>query len=461
MRNMRVLWVCLLAMSGGCATRPPWPDPESAASIATQTRGAIEVTVEAGTVDVQTPVGDQLQLHQAVHEALLHSTTVQIALAQVRVAQANAHQSRLLPNPIVSVVFRWPDTGGSPIIEAGLAAELLSLLKKPGEIKASDNRLRASSAEAIAVVLDVLSQVQSRYAEVQALDALVPVLEERVRLLERMTAIAESRLRTGEGTRLDVTTLQTQAVELQVEIIEREQERRDARLVLARLIGRPSDTAGWRVEPWSPPPVTESLPGEHEWIAAALTHRPEIQAIQWELLALGAEARLTGWGWLEGDEVGVDAEREDGWSVGPSLSVPIPVFDWGQARREEAQAKQSEAMHRLTEASRQVIEDVRRAHASHAASYRALVQVRDRLMPLLERRQQESESAYRAGQSDVIVLILAQQDLQAGRARLIELERKTSESLIRLHRAVGGPGHSPSPQRQDADNTSPAQENVQ
>jgi outer membrane protein TolC len=43
-----------------------------------------------------------------------------------------------------------------------------------------------------------------------------------------------------------------------------------------------------------------------------------------------------------------------------------------------------------------------------------------------------------------VPLILADQDLLAARTKLIELQRQTSTSLARLHRAVGGPGAAPS-----------------
>lgn len=52
-----------------------------------------------------------------------------------------AKQARLLPNRM-SVVFRWPQGGGSPEVEAGLAADLVSLLSRPGRLTAADSRLR-------------------------------------------------------------------------------------------------------------------------------------------------------------------------------------------------------------------------------------------------------------------------------------------------------------------------------
>jgi outer membrane protein TolC len=52
----------------------------------------------------------------------------------------------------------------------------------------------------------------------------------------------------------------------------------------------------------------------------------------------------------------------------------------------------------------------------------------------------QAEAQYKAGQTDITSLFLAEQDLRAARARTIELERRASEALIRLERSAGGPG---------------------
>ena len=107
--------------------------------------------------------------------------------------------------------------------------------------------------------------------------------------------------------------------------------------MLSRLIGHPSGEANWRVSPWEPPPLLRNP--EPEWIKAALEHRPEIQSKRWELSALGAERKLAWFAPFEGLETGAESERDAEWSVGPSISSPIPIFDFGQARRDELDLK--------------------------------------------------------------------------------------------------------------------------
>lgn len=427
-----------LLLVAGCATRPSRAELD-AALVKAGVSETIVFKVHGGPVDVAGESSPVLTLPEAVRRTLGSDPDVQAALARVRAAEADADQERLLPNPIVSVVSRFPEDSGKPVIEADLGFELLSLLQRPGRISAADHRLRGASAEAVAVVLDSIAEVEERYAAVQSLDAQVPVLQEQRALLDRLHGLARDRLNKGEGTRLDVTTLETQQLALEVEIAQKRLARRQERLTLARLLGEPSGAAGWTLSPWSAPAQVAT---EGAWVSAALTRRPEVASQRWELAALGVETRLARFSPFEPAEVGVKAERDVGepWTVGPAISAPVPLFDWGQAKRAKAAALRSEAEHKLTKVQRTVVEEVRKAHAAYVESLGALALARDRLVPAQERRRRETEDAYKAGLTDVTALVLADQDLLASKAKLIELEEQASSALVKLERAVGGPG---------------------
>lgn len=428
----------IVLLAAGC-TAAPKPDYDAQVARATGIGEPIRFEMRGGPADVRDSLSPTLTLPEAVRQALAHDPSVQAAIARVRAATADAQQARLLPNPVLNVAFRFPEDSGKPIIDAGLTADLLSVLQQPRRASAADARLRAASSEVLTAVLDLLSNVQEHYAAIQSLDAQMGVLDERGKLIGRLLDLARARLDKGEGTQFDVTSLQAQQVELETEVAERQLEQRDERLQLARLIGRPSGDARWQVSKWQMPGRVAAA-RETEWIAAAVRHRPEAQARRWELAALGDELALARLAPFEGTEVGVDSERDANWTVGPAASVPLPLFDWGQARRAKATAQVIEARHNLTQTLRQVVEDVRRAYASFASTDATLAKVQSQLIPLQERRRQQAEAAYLAGQTDITGLLVAEQDLQATRTKLVELQRKTSEASIRLERAVGGAG---------------------
>ncbi|WP_158633570.1 TolC family protein [Tautonia sociabilis] len=426
-----------MILLSGCRLQTIAP-PEEEAAAAIGLAGAIVFREQPMPVEEDDATPELLSFPEALRLTLKNDPGIQAALGRVRIAQADADQARLLPNPILSVAFRIPDSGGRAVVEAGLAEDLLSVLRRPGLVSAADDRLRAAGAEAVSAVLDAVSSLGERFVAAQALDSLCSELEERKRLNARLIELARARLELGEGTLLDLTTAEAQRLEIESEIAERQLERREERLALARLIGQPGGAADWRLPAWDPPnPIT--VP-DRRWAEAALVRRPEVQAKEWQLAALGAERRLAWLAPLEGAGVGVDAEREEEWSVGPSIALPLPIFDFGQARRARARAAVLEASHELTGIKRLVVEEIRRAHEAYAATLANLARVERELMPLAERRLGQAQFQFKTGETDITELLLAEQDLHEAHTRLIELQRKASVALIRLERAVGGAG---------------------
>lgn len=425
------------ALAVGCTSARSRVDAEAAIARSLQSAEAIVFRTEGDPLDAGGGSTGSLTAADAVRRAIETSPELQVALARVRVAEAEADQAALLPNPVLSFVLRFPSGGGKPDIDAGLSADLLSVLQRPRRTSAAEQRIEAEAARALSTALDVVADVQARYAEVQALEELVPVLEGRLELLGRLRDVAQARLDIGEGTRQDVTALEAERTLLAVDIAAQRQELNLARLGLARALGDPSGPAAWTLEPWSPPAAIQVA--EQSWIEAALESRPEVLAIEWELAAREDEEALARGEVFGGAAVGVAAERQPDWSVGPSIASPLPLFDTGSARAARARALTSEERHRLTQAQRTVVEEVRSALATLISSQQSYERVLRDLMPLQERRRSEIEEAYRLGLVDVTSLLLADQALQAARARRVELARDVSLAQNRLQRTVGGP----------------------
>ncbi|MBL8841889.1 MAG: TolC family protein [Planctomycetes bacterium] len=427
------------ALLGCVAPTPIDVAPEQAIAERSGLTSAVEfqaVGPDGGPIDEPDRVGDALSFADAIRRAVATDPSLQSALARVRIAIADADQARLLPNPVLDIVVRFG--GGAPQVEASIAQQLIEAIQRPTRASAADHRLREAAAATVTTALDVISAVQESYIDAQASAALRPLLEQRLNLVERLVSIAKARLDVGEGTRGDVVTLDAQRAELLVLIDRAQLEERTHRLELARLVGEPSSAAGWLLDAWTAPALIDRP--ESAWVEAGLRARPEIQAITWRLAALGddeALLRLLPW---QGASAGIDAQRDGDWSVGPSISAPVPIFDSGQARRARLTAEQLESRHELTLARRIVVEEVRVAYQTVTASRFNLARVRDELVPLQRQRRQLAEDSFRAGQTDSTPLFLAEQDLRIAQTQAIEAEARAALALVRLQRAVGGKG---------------------
>jgi len=89
---------------------------------------------------------------------------------------------------------------------------------------------------------------------------------------------------------------------------------------------------------------------------------------------------------------------------------------------------------------------VRIAHRAFADSIANLTRVQRELIPLQQRRREQAEFSYRAGQTDVTTLLLAEEDLRKALVTAIESERLTTLARVRLQRALGGPGAATAPE---------------
>lgn len=429
----------LIIVLAGCVRPIPQTYTETvvARTIGLLPSETLEFQSQAEPLEHPSTAPSLLDAGQVVRLSVLRSPQVQAALARVRIAQAEAEQARLLPNPIISMVLRFPESGGNPVIDAGIAADLLTVLRRPGAASAADARLRATSADALTAVLDVARHAQERFFTIQSLEATLAVLQARGDLLRRLHDLAESKLRIGESTKLDLITIRAQQVQLEADIADRNIELRNERLALAQLIGQPGSTAEWTVTPWDESEMP--VPTESELLSIAMNRRPEIQQRQWQLAALGADQRLTSWEILHGAEVGIATERDGNWSAGPSVSIPVPLFDFGQTAKDRARAAVIEARHELVATCRGVIEEVRRAYATLEGTKQNLARVQRQLVPLQQHRLSQTEAQFCAGQIDITALLLAEQDLLATRAQVIELRRRVALARVQLERAVGGP----------------------
>ena len=196
-----------------------------------------------------------------------------------------------------------------------------------------------------------------------------------------------------------------------------------------------------------PPPVPTD---EEVWVAAALSSRPELAALEWELKARWEEEGLASALPFDLTSVGVEAEREsegvdasgdekERWSVGPKVQAPLAIFVTPEERLDQARAHTAEAAHALTAARRAVVEDVRCALVTLQSAQENLRRVESELIPMQERRQAEVEEVYQAGQIDLTAMLMAEEALGRAQETRLELEREVSAAQFRLQRAVGGP----------------------
>ncbi len=423
-------------MLAGCAASRP--DVAAQAARLSGIDGAIVFREHAAPFDPPPPADRTLTPERAIRIALSRDPRIQAALAHVRVAEADANQARLLPNPILTIDIRYAIEPSNTAFEPSLTADLLSLLQKPSQISAADNRLREAASTALVTVLDVIDEVEEAFAAARSIGIEIENAQNRRQRLQKLRDMAQRRLELGDATKLDVLTIDSQLMAAELEVSDLSLQQNDERLTLNRLLGYARTDGQWELSPWRPP--SEGLAAESDWVDAALANRPEISAKVWELRALGEEVKGAALPPLAGGEMGAHGEHDPEWRLGPVATVPLPIFDFGQAARAKIKAERIAARHDLAEAQLEVIQNVRSMYATYLHARRALFDARNRLLPLQQQLLESAQRAYQSGDTDLAIMLLAQNDYETTLSKIVSLEEQVTVARAKLERAVGGGG---------------------
>ncbi len=113
-------------------------------------------------------------------------------------------------------------------------------------------------------------------------------------------------------------------------------------------------------------------------------------------------------------ELGLEAERNGHWSLGPGLSLPLPVFNQGQTRLQSHEALLRKQQEEFTALAVEIRSMAREAHAEFESAQDIIFYYQQVMLPLRERISNETMLQYNAMQAGPLDLLSAKdQELKA------------------------------------------------
>jgi len=352
-RALAALAACALA---GCASTAI-DDNAAAAHAELRARGAPDFSWladaparERARADVEAALARPLTEDDAVRIALAHDPVLQAALFERAAQSADLTQSARPANPVFE--FERLAAGGAPgrlEVTRSLTLPLADLLLWPARARAAD---AAQQSTRLALAADVLRRADdARRAWIAAVaDAQSAEYAGRIRDAAQAGAELARRLEaTGSFSALQRAREEAWALGAAADAREQLRAARAAREALVRALGLDDALAARLALPASlpePPAEAPAAPGE---LQPALAGRLDVRLAQARLEAL---ARAQGWlasgrvvdglalGGVHKDQTGEPRER------GVDLTLPLPVFDPGDAARAGAQARCEAALQR-------------------------------------------------------------------------------------------------------------------
>ncbi|HSF48735.1 MAG TPA: TolC family protein, partial [Burkholderiales bacterium] len=208
---------------------------------------------------------------------------------------------------------------------------------------------------------------------------------------------------------------------------------------LNALLGLWGANTGWKIDPRLPEILdqpSDFTDLERQAISASF----DLTAVRRETVIA---ARQLGLGYaalfLQPLELGLEFEREEGeWERGPSIEMPIPLFDFGRPRRAAAQATLRQLQQAYTAQAIEVRAAVRAAAQMLAAARARSLHVKNVLVPLRTRTLEQTQLQYHAMQVGIFQLLQAKREQIAAGLQWIESLRDYWVARTELEQILNG-----------------------
>jgi len=358
--------------------------------------------------------------------ALLWAHSPDLVGARARLAQAEADvtRSNVLPNP--GFDFAWGTLALGPTNPPGLdklrdVPNYTFTLNQLVELGKRGPRQTASRAARDAALLDTVEALRQRWfdlleriSEVATAEIRVAALQDTVRDAQRLADLQLERQRRGDIAGLDVDRAVLDA-EKYASSLGQEQEKLSAALLLC------SQTAGVPCRPFA------SAETAHGFLAgrisaasppAALEARPDLRSLEAQEAAARSSLTLAHNRWIPDptlrfgyvlDQFTVAGNQHQSLFVG--VSIPLPVFDHGQADAQAASALAQAAGESRSLLRAASIRDLSSLERQRADALARRTRLQERTLPLARDVVQRLESAVTRGGAPLPDLLLARRTL--------------------------------------------------
>lgn len=446
MRTRNLLGIVLIGIgASGCASLEPAPGFDAVSRDVEQRIGERIHWRQGGAEDRQVAesvrklLREGLDADEAVQVALLANPRLQAVYEELGIAQADLVQAGLLRNPVFEgAVLRTRD-GEHTNLDFDIAWDFLGVFTMSLRKQAARDRFEAAKLRVTGEVMDLAGQVRGAFYQAQANRELAGMMEQVVTATDAALEAARRLRAAGNVTELALDQQRALHQESRLLWADARAALLESRERLNRLMGLWGTATQWQLAP-----RLAAVPGEGLELAGA-----ERRAVQRSLDLAMLRLEMTGLAKRIGVvnvtsvipdlEIGYVWERDDGeWSDGPSLSLPLPLFDLGQARRARIGAQLEQLRARYVELAIRVRSEARAAARGLETARARERHLREVLLPLRERITQGMQLEYNAMQVGVFRLLQTQQQQIATGQRYVQALRDYWTARARLEQILNG-----------------------
>lgn len=385
---------------------------------------------------------EPLTVDTAIQLALIHNPAVRREAAHLGFAAAEVYEAGRLANPVFSLTRLSGDSSAGanvPQLTLGIAFNFVNLLFLPANNRYAQAHFEAAKLSISAAALELAADVEVAWYEATGADQLAQMREAAARAGRASADLAKRYFDAGNIGARELAMEQAAASTAALAAISARAEAVGARSRLNRLMGLHADQNAWTLDAR----LAEPLPQEDETAdlqRLSLDARLDVASLRRRAQAIAERYGFTRrTRVISGIEIGVERVRDfDGAiDVGPTLSLELPLFNWGGGRVAAVRAALAQAEAELDERVLDVSNEIQlgsskvRAARSLADEYRrVLIPQREAIVA----RAQEQQNYMLIG---IFEVILAKQQEYEAYAGYIEAVRDYWIARTELARAVG------------------------
>jgi cobalt-zinc-cadmium efflux system outer membrane protein len=442
-RHLLILLACVLLF--GCAVKPEprfeelkkISDPRVSGELVWSRTPEDEATIDRRVTEL---LDGGVTRQEAVQIALLNNRALQISLDQLGVAEADFVQAGLYTNPSFAAFLGFPLANGQS--DFGLSVFLSDLWQVPARKKMASSQVEATIREVGTVVVSTATDAAMAFDAVLLHKVLLLLAQDDVQLAEAYETRKAIRYRHGLTIQPSIEIARAQLSKTRVSLAESEEALISSLTELDVILSLRGDRSTFEVvgdlsvlprTDWTPEAaVSFALKNRHDIARDESQVQAAERAIAYQKTLV---FRSVGAG---GGYVGTISPGTQNNSGGPTLGLEVPIFDQNQAQIAKADYRLAQQKKTLEESRIAAQAEIFDALALYEAANIGILELKDTILPELNRAIAFSEQWSHARQLVLLEQLMLEQSRISAKRQLAWEEKRMRRADIRLHQALWG-----------------------
>ena len=323
----------------------------------------------------------------AVRIALLNNPTLQASLATLGISDADRVQAGSLPNPHFAL-GRFV-AGNTREIERMLKFDVIGLLALPWRAQWAGQQTELAKLQAAQDVVKLAADTRKAWVNAVAAQQTARYLRDVKEATEAGAELARRLARVGNWSRLNQAREQSMLADATADLARSEQAAFSSREALTRMLGLWGAQINYTL-PERLPDLPEAAREINDVEAQAIAQRLDVRSATTEAAYVaGSLGFVRASGFIDALDVGYTRntifDNAAGTRVtrrGLGIELPLPIFDWGQARNARSQAVYMQSVAKVREVGVRARSEAREAYHGYRTAYDLARHYRDEVVPL-------------------------------------------------------------------------------